>query len=275
MDFYCPVCHRPLTRGEHTMHCENNHCFDLARQGYVNLLLSQSSSSKRHGDDKRMVHSRSEFLDGGWYENLRDEVTAAVMRYADPGCTLLDAGCGEGYYTAAVFDALDHAGYGASVLGVDLSRDALIAACKRQKKLKLAVGSIFALPVGDASCELVLNIFAPCAAQEFSRILKPDGILIRVVPLRRHLYELKAVVYEHPYENEHEDPSLEGFTLLSQQELQRIIRLPSTQDLQNLFAMTPYYYKTGAADQLKLGELSSLDVTTAFGILIYRKQTVS
>lgn len=271
MNFSCPVCGAELACDGRSLRCENNHCYDLAKQGYVNLLMSQKSSAKRHGDDKLMVRSRSDFLDKGYYAPLRDAVVAVAKQNAAPGCVVMDAGCGEGYYTAAVCEALESAGLSPTVFGVDISRDALIAAGRRGKSLRLAVGSIFSLPVADESCDLLLNVFAPEAAQEFARVLKPGGILLRVIPLRRHLFELKAAVYDRPYENEPEDPSLPGFTLLGVDELRGEINLPCSEDIRSLFSMTPYYYKTGAADQAKLNGLTALKVTTEFGIVRCRR----
>ena len=270
-DFRCPVCGEALLRDERTLHCVRRHSYDLARQGYVNLLRSQTSSAGHHGDDKLMVASRSAFLDAGHYAHLREAVVQAALERLPAFCTVLDAGCGEGYYTAELYRAASEAGKDPAVLGVDVSKDALIAAARRCKALRLAVGSIFALPVSDASCDLIVNIFAPSAPSEFVRVLRPGGFLLRVFPLRRHLFELKAAVYDHPYENEEPSPELPGLTLTEVRRLCRPVHLENGGDIHRLFAMTPYYYKTGAADQSKLDALNELTVTTEFGLALYQK----
>ena len=182
-----------------------------------------------------------------------------------------DAGCGEGYYTAHVLHTLQAQGASPSVCGVDISRDALICAHRRAPELTLAVASIAHLPVADASCDLVLNVFAPHDAAEFARVLRPQGVLLRVIPLERHLWGLKRAVYDHPYENTVPDPALPGFALAEQRTLRGTITLRTNADIEALFCMTPYYYKSGARDQAKLHALDTLTTETEFALLIYRK----
>ena len=127
----CPVCGGALHREERSLRCGAGHCYDLARQGYVNLLRTNRSKDKRHGDDKRMVAARTAFLDAGYYAPLRDAIAAAATEYTTGDAGVLDAGCGEGYYTAHVLHTLQAQGASPSVCGVDISRDALICAHRR------------------------------------------------------------------------------------------------------------------------------------------------
>lgn len=267
----CPVCGGVLHREEHSLRCGAGHCYDIARQGYVNLLRSNQSKSKRHGDDKRMVAARTSFLDAGYYAPLRDAVAAAAAEFISGDADVLDAGCGEGYYTAQVLHTLQQQGRTPSVCGVDISRDALICAHRRAPELTLAVASIAHLPVADASCDLLLNVFAPHDAGEFARVLRPQGTLLRVIPLERHLWGLKCAVYDRPYENEVPDLALPGFVLTDRRELRGTVTLRSQAEIEALFCMTPYYYKTGARDQAKLRALDTLTTETEFALLIYRK----
>lgn len=124
----CPVCGGALHREERSLRCGAGHCYDIARQGYVNLLRTNRSKDKRHGDDKRMVAARTAFLDAGYYAPLRDAIAAAATEYTSGDADVLDAGCGEGYYTAHVLHTLQAQGASPSVCGVDISRDALICA---------------------------------------------------------------------------------------------------------------------------------------------------
>lgn len=155
--FSCPVCGCPL-EGEKTFRCQNNHSFDKNKHGYLNLLLSNASSGKRHGDDKLMVVSRSEFLEQGFYAPVREAVTQALMAHGRTEMRVLDAGCGEGWYTAHFARALE--AFAPEVAGVDISKDALRCAAKRGLS-HLAVASTAKLPLADASCHCVLNIFSP------------------------------------------------------------------------------------------------------------------
>lgn len=267
----CPVCGRGLVKLEKVWTCENRHSFDIAKQGYVNLLI-HGGSGRRHGDDKRMVLARRDFLDRGHYDPLSRLISSLCCRYAGDEALLLDAGCGEGKYTCDAVNALRNAGKTASAVGVDISKDALIAAAKRDKSLTLAVASSAALPLTDESADIVLNIFSPFVREEFCRVLKPEGVLIRAWPLERHLWELKTLVYDKPYPNPPADPECEDFRLLEARELKYSIHLESPEEISALFEMTPYYYKTGREDQQKAADAKELTVTLEFGVGVYRKE---
>ena len=267
----CPVCGAPLLAYAHVLQCGNGHSFDLAKKGYVNLLLSNRSRSKRHGDDRTMVAARTAFLDAGYYAPLCTAIAQAAAENVPESPVVLDVGCGEGYYTAAVERALCAAGKTPSVFGVDISREALIAAHRRAPSLSLAVASLAHLPMADAACDMLMNVFAPVDAAEFARVLRPGGILLRAIPLERHLWELKCAVYDVPYENRLPDLTLPGFKLKTRRDIVSRITLRSQADIQALFMMTPYYYKTSRADQEKLMRLEMLETETAFGLLVYEK----
>lgn len=266
----CPVCGGALTEEPSRFLCPKGHSFDRARSGYVNLLLS--SSQGRHGDDKLMVRARREFLERGYYDRLSEAVCAAAVEAAPRECTLLDAGCGEGKYTLDVSRALAAAGKSAAILGADISKDALAYAAKRLPGATFAVASSAHLPMADASADIVLNIFSPLAAEEFARVLRPSGTLVRVWPLARHLWEFKALIYERPYENPPTPLAVPGFTLTDTREVRYAIHLSDGEDVMRLFRMTPYYYKTGKADQEKAAAAERLDVTLEFGIAVYRRE---
>lgn len=265
--FCCPVCKQALTEHNNTWRCQSGHSFDKARSGYVNLLRSQQSGAKRHGDDKRMLVARRDFLDRGFYEALQTTLCDTVRRETDANGVLLDAGCGEGYYTAAVKTALPTL----TVCGVDISKDALHMAASRSKDLELAVASVFAIPVADHSIDTVISVFAPTADAEFARVLKPGGVLIRAIPTEHHLFGLKAAIYKEPRLNKPERVELDGFTLRQRQQLESELTLETTADIRALFEMTPYFYKTGQADQQRLLANDSLCTKIGFAVLTYEK----
>jgi len=271
-NFICPVCGKELNSTGKSLICANHHNFDTARSGYTNLLLSQTVKTKHHGDDKLMVRSRQAFLNKGTYKPLLALLCEAVKGYAFTGVYILDAGCGECWYTANIYEYLAENNITPEMSGVDISKDALATGAKRNPKIELAVASVFRLPVKENSCDILLSFFAPFSAEEFGRVLKKDGILIKAFPLERHLWSLKAAVYEKPYENELEDAEQAGFELVEKQEIREKIHLASNEDIMNVFTMTPYYYKTGAEDQRKLRDINELDTEIEFGILIYRKK---
>ena len=263
--FICPVCKGSLYRDERKYFCENGHSFDISKFGYVNLLMSQQSSDKRHGDDKIMVKARRDFLNKGFYEKLRDAVVNTVIQNSLSDGIIIDVGCGEGYYTGLLFSN----GY-ENVFGIDISKDALRFAAKSLKEYEFAVASAYDLPFSNNSADALVNIFAPCPYNEFKRVLKPGGVLVKAIPLEDHLWELKCALYDEPYKNKPEKRDEELFELFSFTELKYTITLESNEDILNLFKMTPYYYKTGRRETERLMSLNSLLTTVHFAIEVYK-----
>ncbi len=268
--FVCPICHETLCRVDSSYVCPNHHSFDIARQGYVNLLMSQSQG-KIHGDDKAMIRAREDFLSRGFYDTLSREVSALAYENCACGGVVLDAGCGEGKYTCDVLSYFNERGKCAEVLGIDISKDALKSAAKREKNIAFAVASVSDMPVSENSADVIINIFAPFEAREFSRVLKDDGVIIRVFPLEKHLWELKKLVYETPYENPIADMTEDGLEIAGRKELRYKMEL-SCEDAKSLFAMTPYFYRTGEKDREKLEKIEKLTCAAEFGIAVYKKK---
>ena len=174
-------------------------------------------------------------------------------------------------YSLAVLRAIEKAGKHGELLGVDISKTALQYASKRSPDFTLCVASCAHLPVEDGSVDVVLNIFSPFVPEEFARVLKPGGYLLRAYPLREHLWELKALIYDTPRDNPPTPLTTEGFTLVETREVRDIIHLSCNEDILSLFRMTPYYYKTGAKDQQKAEQAQELSVKLAFGLAIYQR----
>lgn len=266
-EFSCPVCGEMLKKYDRTLKCKNGHSFDLAKQGYVNLLQSQSSSAKRHGDDKIMVKARYDFLSKGYYDGLVQLITNMLEGYVADGMRLVDLGCGECYYTAAVSRKFPELSIG----GIDISKQALICAAKRDAMLKLAVASIFNLPVANEYCDIVMSVFAPYSAGEIARVLGQNGIWLRAYPLEKHLMGLKSMIYDRPYLNEVDREAPEGFVLLDRGEHRASITLDKNEEIVSLFKMTPYFYKTSKKDQQKLEKMTTLETEIEFGVDIFKK----
>ncbi|MBQ8016309.1 MAG: methyltransferase domain-containing protein [Clostridia bacterium] len=272
ISFICPVCSKELSEHEKLYKCKNGHCFDKSKFGYVNLLQSQKSSAKRHGDDRLMVRARRDFLDAGCYGFLRDALCEICEKYLPCGGDVLDAGCGECYYSAGLKQYYAEKGETVFVAGVDISKDALEYASKRKSGIPLAVASLFDLPFADGSFDAVLNIFSPEADDEFCRVLKTGGYLIKIIPLEDHLLGLKAAIYEKPYLNDVPAEELENFNCIKTNQVKTNLYLNSNELIQNLFKMTPYYYKTGVEDQQKINSLDHLETQAEFEIRVYRKE---
>ena len=267
--FTCPVCALPLREKERTYRCEAGHCFDIARRGYVNLLLGKTSG--QHGDNREMIEARRDFLSAGHYAPLADKIAEIGAKELPQDATVLDAGCGECYYTARLAEEIRKCGKNAAVVGVDVSKEALTVGARRDASLALAVGSVYKMPFAEASFDLVLSVFAPYAGEEFLRILKPNGRFLMVIPRERHLFGMKEVLYERPYENKPEDTAIDGFTLLSDTRVEYTLTLTDPTDIGSLFRMTPYYYRTSQAGREKLDRLANLTTEVAFSVLLYKK----
>lgn len=267
----CPVCGLGLEREGRSLRCGGGHCYDIAKQNYVNLLMSNKSSDKRHGDDKLMVRSRQDFLEKNYYLFLREEMCRLAAEYCPERVDMLDAGCGEGWYTCALKAALESSGKACSAVGVDISKNALMFAGRREPGIDWAVASVSSLPVADESCDLLVSVFAPNDDGEFRRVLRPGGLLMKVMPTEGHLLGLKKAVYDKPYVNPPAVYEPEGFEPVCRRELSRMIHLGSGEDIRNLFMMTPYYYKTGREDQAKLAKLESLDTGAEFALVLLRR----
>ena len=264
---HCPVCSASMQADEAGKSCRctglRTHAYDFARSGYLNL----TRPSDGEGDLKEAINARKLFLNAGYYEPLSNEINAILQSLNVK--TVLDAGCGEGYYTNRMATS-DRA-----VLGVDLSRAGIDAAAKQAKQnaagAAFAVGSIFSLPVGDASCDVVTNLFAPCCESEFSRVLKNNGHLILVGAGERHLMGLKQVLYENPYLNPGRADLPTDMKETDRRRLTYTVTVEGRETIEALFSMTPYYWRTSEADRIKLQKIDTLQTELDFDIFIYQK----
>ncbi|HEX3016632.1 MAG TPA: methyltransferase domain-containing protein [Caproicibacter sp.] len=270
--FACPACGGQLNPNEKTFGCANGHSYDIASEGYVYLLPPNKKHSKMPGDDKQMVASRRKFLESGYYALFSDALNELTLKYLPrENPVVLDAGCGEGYYTGRLSEFLESHSVQAGIYGFDISKFAVKAAAKKYRNISFAVGSMFGIPVLDESADLVTNVFAPIVPEELNRVTKPGGVMIIAVPGEEHLFGLKKILYENPYENEHRETEYAGFTFLERVAVQGEIHTTDPEVMQNLFTMTPYYWKTPKEGCEKLKEAESLDTGIEFDFLVYRK----
>lgn len=260
----CPVCLKPLVFVDHTARCEHGHSFDIAKEGYVNLLRGSKSGDKI-GDDKFSARSRRDFLNKGYYAPLKD---ALVVIFLDKQGTLLDICCGEGYYTSALGqnEKLD-------VYGFDIAREMIRLAAKRGRGTYF-VANMASIPVEDASFDYAVHLFAPFKEEEFARILRPGGSLYTVVPGKDHLFGLKQALYETPYRNDEKLPETKCLQLVGTQKITAQILLENPQDIESVFRMTPYYFHTSETDRAKLKAFETLQTPIEFVIAHYLKPEV-
>ena len=268
----CPKCRSELAVIGGTMKCKNNHSYDIAKQGYVNLVLGNSGSG---GDDKEMCRSRHDFHSRDYYKCLSG-LLAEICVKNNFKC-ILDAGCGEGYYIRKIRDAYSVSDNKYEALcGIDLAKEAVSIAAKSEKnfddseKIQYAVAGIFDMPVCDNSIDCLLSVFAPVPDKEAFRVLKKDGIMIVVSPGEKHLEGLKKAVYDNIYDNEVSEKEFDGFTLYHREYAEDTIMVTGP-DILNLFHMTPYYWKTSEKDAEKLTKIDSLTTKIEFVVSFYKK----
>jgi 23S rRNA (guanine745-N1)-methyltransferase len=245
--YKCPVCHKQLTKKDNSYCCNQKHTYDIAKEGYVNLLLANQMKSKEPGDSKEMMVARNTFLNKGYFEPLSDKINSVLgqaIAKTNYEFNLFDAGCGEGYYTDRIYNSIGKINEISGVWGMDISKEAVKLAAKRNKKISYCVGSIFHLPILDSSVDYLLNVFAPFKEEEFQRVLKEDGFIIKVTPGAQHLMGLKKALYDNPYLNEEEMPNTMNFEIVESINVSYNIEINNPEDIVNLLKMTPYFWNT-------------------------------
>ncbi|WP_420231690.1 putative RNA methyltransferase [Pseudomonas sp. ABY48] len=239
----CPICSEPLNAVDNGVVCPAGHRFDRARQGYLNLLPVQHKNSRDPGDNQAMVEARRDFLNAGHYAPVARRL-AELAAERVPG-RWLDIGCGEGYYTAQIAEALPHAdGY-----ALDISREAVKRACKRHPQLTWLIASMARVPLADGCCQFLASVFSPLDWQEAKRLLSPGGGLMKVGPTAGHLMELRERLYDEVREytdDKHLALVPPGMVLDHSETLEFKLTLDNGQDRANLLAMTPHGWRASA-----------------------------
>ena len=271
--YKCPKCAEPLkatnSQTNRIFACANNHTFDIAKEGYVNLHLVEKKNSKNPGDDTEMMKSRQAFLNCGYYGFLASALSQIIKGIAtDAPLNLLDIGCGEGYYLSEVSKQFESP----HLAGIDISKSGIRLAAKRKFGSQLAVASAFDLPFFNHTFNIALSIFAPICPRESARILKPGGHLIMVGPGPKHLEGLvkhiytKSVAHEDNFNKVTEDAQ---FSLVHTQIIDSTTTIDAT-NIPHLLRMTPYYWHATPEQQKILSELSELTTQIQFEISVYR-----
>ncbi|ENX47554.1 hypothetical protein F886_00490 [Acinetobacter sp. NIPH 542] len=262
----CPVCRQSLDLNEKTWRCGQGHSYDVAKQGYVNLHVVQHKHSKNPGDTPESVDARRAFLQGGYYQPLQHAVVA-LLKQLDVK-TVLDIGCGEGYYTSAMQQVVEQC------VGVDIAKNAVQRAAKLNTEVTWVVGTGATLPVLDQSMDACTSLFSPIPQAEIARVLKDDGYLIVVTPASEHLYAMREALFEqvNPHTPEKFVEQLQDLFELKQEQIINAPFVLDQQALKNLIAMTPYAYKASPERRLQLEQQSQLEVTASFQIYVFQKR---
>ena len=262
MELICPICQLPLASEGRSLRCGRNHSFDLARQGYVNLLPVQQKRSLHPGDTREQVLSRRAFLESGAYTPIVEAVKAAAQGHPGP---ILDVGCGEGWYAVRVAEHLN-----AELTGLDISKEAVRCAAARYKGHRWLCGTAAHLPIADDSVGILMSMFALTMPQEFHRVLKSDGIFIQVLAAQDHLMGLKSIIYpEILLKDKDSVPELPGFSLVSSTPV-RFEFTAEGEQLGNLLSMTPHFWRISAEGARRLKETAALTDTASCVVNVYK-----
>ena len=255
----CPLCQGPLQVGDDGAACPAGHRFDRARQGYLNLLPVQHKKSRDPGDNQQMVEARRRFLDGGHYAPVALRLAELAVGHAPTAW--LDVGCGEGYYTAQLAQALPKAqGY-----ALDISREAVRRAARRTPQVTWMVASMARIPLAEASCDLLASVFSPLDWAETRRLLRPGGGLLRAGPTREHLWELRERLYDEvrDYDDrKHLAQIPDGLRLAHSETLEYRLSLDIPEARADLLAMTPHGWRATAERRARVIE-APLEVRVA------------
>lgn len=258
----CPKCLNNLHVESNCLTCDNGHTYDISSRGYVNLLPPHKQGAVP-GDNKEMVQARRAFLNKDYYKPLADKL-AEVISQMSPS-VIADVGCGEGYYTGRISNIPD-----CKIIGFDISKYALAYAAKAYKKASFCVANLHNLPLKDEYCDVILCCFCAYDVTEFARILRNNGKFVLVTPGKKHLFGLKSILYEEPYENDTEI-ELAKFELCDTYKIKYELNILH-EDIWNLFSMTPYYWKTSKENSEKLKNIDTLYTEADFIIRVFQKR---
>lgn len=271
----CPFCQSELNAGEHrTYICENNHNFDLAKEGYLNLLPVNQKKSKEPGDNEMMISARREFLELGHYNPMIESLIELIdsdLKFETEDITILDSGCGEGYYSEQALSKIANAK--PTIFGTDISKFAVKSAAKKYKNNFYFVSSVYNLPIADQSIDLILSIFAPIHPEEFSRILKDKGYVIVVSPDKEHLKGLAELIYNEfrPHGNNIIENMSSHFENIGIKRSTFKLDIKDADSLLKLLKMTPYYWNTSEEKFAKMSQSTDFNIGCDFNITVFKK----
>ena len=265
MELICPICGQKLEKQERQYLCPNRHSFDIARQGYVNLLPVQQKRSLAPGDTREQVLSRRAFLEAGYYDPIAEALIKTAEKYGVSG-EILDIGCGEGWYSSRLAEALN-----ANLTGLDISKEAVRCAAAKYKSALWLTATAAHIPVADHSADLLTSLFAITLPEEFARVLKEGGLFFQVLAAQDHLLGLKSIIYDElKFKEKDSVPDLPGFTRLESIPIRFTFTVEGEQ-IRNLFSMTPHVFRIGKAGAARLEETQTLTDTASCVLNVFRR----
>ena len=261
--FACPICQENLTLLESSLKCNNRHSFDLAKFGYVNLAPQIKQSANY---DKENFQNRQQILEAGFYQAILDALSI-MLSSLETSKTVLDIGCGEGFYSRKLQEAHPDKTFYA----FDISKDSVQIAAKSEPNwaVNWFVGDLARLPIKDASMDILLDIFSPANYGEFRRVLSQNGILIKVIPTENHLKEIRQMVKEQLTKKDYSNQDIkehfqEYFSIQSIQTVS-LTKSITAEQRQALLSMTPLLFHV---DQSKIDWSQLTEITIEAEILV-------
>ena len=261
--FACSICQENLTLVESSFKCSNRHSFDLAKFGYVNLSLQIKQSANY---DKKNFQNRQQILEAGFYQAILEAISD-LLASSESAKTILDIGCGEGFYSRKLQERHPDKTFYA----FDISKDSVQIAAKSEPNwaVNWFVGDLARLPIKDASMDILLDIFSPANYGEFRRVLSKDGILIKVIPTKNHLKEIRQKVQDQLTNKDYSNQDIKNhfqnnFTILSSKTTS-LTKPITAEQLQALLSMTPLLFHI---DQSKIDWSQLTEITIEAEILV-------
>ena len=267
MLWVCPNCDSPLARKRQALECDNRHSFDLAKEGYVNLLPPNKKRSAEPGDSGSMVAARRTIHDAALYQPLADHLCALVSEVTTDG-SVLDIGCGEGYYDGQINTQLPRIRIG----GIDIAKPAVRSAAKKYQSNSYAVASSNALPLNAQSIDLCFSIFAPTNTDEIRRVLRNAGYYIEVGPAPAHLYQLREALYPSAHEHKPLRTEIVGLQLVDSGDLDYLNDL-TTPLIRAIIAATPMAHRGDSKLKTSLMSETAMRLNFAFSWRLYQATT--
>ena len=279
--YKCPVCGQKLKSEGRVLRCGKNHSYDIASEGYVNLILANQKRSQDPGDDRGMVQNRAHFLGQGYYNPLSDRLNGLISGFMeeskghDGDFGILDVGCGEGYYAERLLESLGKLNPRGrfQIWGIDVSRSAIQRAAKRSRQIQWCVGNSYRLPYLDESVDVAFSVFSPFDPKELLRVLRPGGKIIVVRPGPGHLGELATLLYGK-FELQGDSSKLPAAfdrQPIAEDVMSYEIQLKSNKDIESLVGMTPYFWSLGDEKRAAMAQIDSLKVTADFYWSVFQK----
>ncbi len=267
----CPLDGLPLALEGGSLRCGKQHAFDVARQGYVNLLGVQDKRSRDPGDDRAMIGARHRFLQGGHYQPIADSIGELLLPYSKDGCLVVDAGCGEGYYLQQFREMLRQtAQLEPACVGFDISKWAVQVAARRFPATWM-VASNRGIPLVDASADIILDLFGFPDFAEFARVLKPSGLLAQVRSGENHLRQLRELIYPEVKSRLGADAVPGQFDLVQARSLTYESASLEQAVLADLLLMTPHFFRASMEGRDRALALKELMVSVDVSIRLMRK----